>query len=207
MNSIRLTDAQQRRLEQQLRDTPDAGLFRRTLAVLEAASGRPIAAIARMLRTSRVSIYHWIACFEQARDPGALVDQRGGNHPSLWTEDLQAALVASLQQLPEDLGYQAVEWTIPLLREHLQRWRAVDLSETSLRRRLHELGYVWKRPRYVLAPDPQREKKTAHPPGSRGAAAALGEAVRGRDRPVALPAAAGGVGQARPAPGGAHLRA
>src|SRR4051794_11707313 len=29
-----------------------------------------------------------------------------------------------------------------------------------MRRCLHRLGYAWKRPRYVLAPDPQREKKS-----------------------------------------------
>jgi transposase len=206
MNRLRLTDAQRRRLEQQLRGTADAGLFRRTLAVLEAGAGRPIAEIARMLRTSRVSVYDWIACYEQARDPTALADQRGGNHPSLWNEELQAALVASLQRRPEQFGYQAVEWTVPLLREHLQRWCEQGLSETSVRRQMHDLGYVWKRPRYVLDPDPQREKKTAHPPENRRAAAALGEAVRGRDGPAAVPAAARGVGEARPADGGAHLR-
>lgn len=207
MNSLRLTADQRRRLEQQLDKAADAGLFRRTLAVLEAAAGRPIAEIAQLLRTSRVSIYHWIGCYEQAHDPTALADQRGGNHPSLWTDDLQAALVASLERRPEDFGYQAVEWTIPLLREHLERWREEGLSETSVRRQLHDLGYVWKRPRYALDPDPQREKKTAYPQANRGIAAALGEAVRGRDRPVALPAAARGLGQARSAPGGAPVRA
>ena len=207
MSSLRLTDAQRRQLEQQLRDATDAALFRRTLAVLEADAGRPIAEIARLLRTSRVSVYYWIECYEQVRDPRALTDQRGGNNPSLWTEELQAALVASLQRRPEEFGYQAVEWTVPLLREHLEDWRKQGLSDTSVRRRMHDLGYVWKRPRYVLDPDPQRDKKTAHPPGNRQATAALGEAVRGRDGPVALPAVAGGVGKARSAVGGASLRA
>jgi hypothetical protein len=87
-----------------LRDTADAGLFRRTLAVVEAAAGRPFAGIARMLRTSRVSIYHWIACYEQAQDPTALVDQRGGNHPSLWTEDLQTALLGPMSS-PSSLDF------------------------------------------------------------------------------------------------------
>src|SRR5260370_19885660 len=107
MSSLRLTDAQRLRLEQQLGATADAGLFRRTFAVLEAAAGRPIAEIARLLRTSRVSVYHWIAWYEQERDPAALADQRGGNHPSLWTEGLRAALVATLQRRPAEFGYQA----------------------------------------------------------------------------------------------------
>jgi transposase len=163
VSHLRLTAAQRRRLERQLRETRDAGLFRRTFAVLEAADGRPVVEIARMLRTSRVSVYPWIECYERARDPAALADRRGGNHPSLWTEELRAALAASLQQQPGHFGYQAVEWTVPLMREHLQGWRGESLSENSVRRQLRDLGYVWKRPRYVLDPDPQREKKTPNP--------------------------------------------
>jgi hypothetical protein len=33
----------------------------------------------------------------------------------------------------------------------------------TIRRVLHRLGYVWKRPRYVLAADAQGEKKAPHP--------------------------------------------
>jgi hypothetical protein len=33
------------------------------------------------------------------------------------------------------------------------------------------LGYVWKRSRYVLAPDPEKEKKTANSPQNQGFAA------------------------------------
>jgi transposase len=179
MSGFHLTAAQRRRLEQQLRATRDAGLFRRSLAVLEVAAGRPIAEIARLLRTSRVSVYHWLDCYDQARDPASLADRRGGNHPTLWTDDLQAALVASLARRPDHFGYQAVEWTVPLLQQHLQRWKGERPSAGAVRQQLHDLGYVWKRPRYALDPDPEREKKTAHPPGNPGLAAALGHAVRG----------------------------
>jgi transposase len=147
MTILHLTAAQRHRLEQQLRDASDAGLYRRTLAVLEAAAGRPIAEIARLLRTSRVSVYHWIDCYEQAHDPLDLIDQRGGNRSTLWDEDLQAALAVTLQRRPTHFGYQALEWTIPLLQEHLENGGGQSVSATSIRRRLHELNYVWKRPR------------------------------------------------------------
>src|SRR4051794_2263384 len=119
MSGLRLTAAQRHRLEQQLRTTRDAGLYRRTLAILEAAEGTTISEIARLFRTSRRSVHYWIEAYEQARDPAGLVDHRGGNHPSVWTEDLRAALQASLERRPDDFGYQAVEWTVPLLQEHL----------------------------------------------------------------------------------------
>ena len=50
MRTFLLTTTQRDQLEQQLRDTSEVGVFRRTLAVLEAANGRPIAQIARLLR-------------------------------------------------------------------------------------------------------------------------------------------------------------
>src|SRR4051812_4002517 len=107
MSEIRLTAAQRRRLEQQLRATRDAGLYRRTLAILEAADGRPITELARLLRISRRSVHCWIASFERSGDPTCLADHRGGNHPSLWTEGLRAALLASLERGPDQFGYQA----------------------------------------------------------------------------------------------------
>src|SRR4051812_29359970 len=179
MSGLRLKAAQRRRLEQQLRTTRDAGLYRRTLATPEAAGGRPIAEIARLLRTSRRSVHYWIESYEHARDPTRLADHRGGNHPSLWTEELRAALLASLGRRPDQSGYQAVEWTVPLLREHLARCAGQRPSATAIRRQLHDSGYVWKRPRYILDPDPERDKKTADSPGCPAAAAPVGQAVRG----------------------------
>src|SRR5262245_5122600 len=179
MSRLHLTAAQRRRLEQQLRDTTDAGTFRRTFALLEAAAGRSLAEIARLLRTSRVSVYQWIDRYERTRDPACLEDQRGGNHPTLWDADLRSVLCASLAQPPDRFGYQAVAWTVPLLQEHLARWGGERPSATSIRRLLHELDYVWKRPRYVLDPDPEREKKTPPPPDLSEAAGPLGQAVRG----------------------------
>lgn len=179
MSVLRLTTTQRRGLERQLRSTPDAGLYRRTLAVLEAADGRPVAEIARLLRTSRVAVYRWIGSYDGARRPDCLADSRGGNHPSVWTEELQAALSDGLGRRPDHFGYQAIAWTVPLLQEHLARCGGGRPSETSVRRQLHALGFVWKRPRYVLEPDPERVKKTPDSPRDPAAAAAVGETVRG----------------------------
>jgi transposase len=179
MSGLRLTAAQRRRLEQQLRTTRDAGLYRRTLAILEAAGGRPVSEVARLLRTSRRSVHYWIEAYEQARDPSSLADHRGGNHPPLWTEDLRSALHTSLERRPDHFGYKAIAWTVPLLQEHLARCTGLQPSSTSIRRELHASGHVWKRPRYVLDPDPERDKKTTDPPGGAAVAAAVGQAVRG----------------------------
>lgn len=179
MRDFPLTPSQRRRLEEQLRATEDAGVFRRTLAVLEAAGGRPVSEIARLLRTSPPSVYHWLERFRSTLDPGCLRDHRGGNHPTLWTDELQALLAASLEEPPDHFGYQAVEWTAPLLREHLSRGGGTRPSLRSVRRQLHQQGYVWKRPRYVLDPDPDAEKKTLASPRTGASVAARRQALRG----------------------------
>src|SRR5438128_213039 len=159
MRDFRLTATQRRQLERQLRDTADAGVFRRTLAVLEAANGRPVAEIARLLRTSRPSVYQWLHAYGHAYNPESLTDHRGGNHPTLWTPELRALLAASLAQPPDAWGYPAAEWTGPLLQEHLARSGGVRPSEDALLEELHRQEYSWKRPRRQLAPDPDQEKK------------------------------------------------
>jgi transposase len=112
-------------------------------------------------------------------DPGSLQDHRGSNHPTLRTDELQALLAASLEEPPDHFGYQAVEWTAPLLREHLSRWSGTPPSLRSVRRQLHQQGYVWKRPHYVLDSDPEAEKKTLDPPRTGASVATLGLALRG----------------------------
>lgn len=177
MGGFELTPPERALLERQLRSTRDAAVFRRTLALLEVAGGRPVAEVARLLRVSRVSLHHWLGWYAQSRDPECLLDQRGGNHPSLWTDELQALLRDALAGRPDRYGYPAAGWTVPLLREHLARRGGVRLSPATVRRGLRQLDYVWKRPRYVLAPDPERGKKSPHPLADRGPAAALRQAV------------------------------
>jgi transposase len=61
---------------------------------------------------------------------------------------------------PERFGYHANCWTIPLLQDQLRKNLDEEYSASTVRRGLQRLGYVWKRPRYVLMADPEREKKT-----------------------------------------------
>jgi hypothetical protein len=44
-----------------------------------------------------------------------LSDRGGSGRPSCWTPQLRAVLAQSLAQPPDHWGYQAVDWTVPLL--------------------------------------------------------------------------------------------
>ena len=197
MSRLNLTPWQRRQLRRQLAGASDARLYRRTLAVLEFDFGRPAADIARMLGVTRQSVYHWVTAYLRDRDPAALADEPGRGRPPLLDEDQEHLLEALLAVSPQDLGYPPASWTVPLLREVLEFITDQRVSDTTLRRALRRRDYVWKRPRYDLEPDPEREKKTSHPPANPGAAPAQRRAGPGRDRPAALPAAARRLGQAQ----------
>jgi transposase len=172
MSIVQLTPWQRRKLRTQLRRADDASYYRRLLAVLELDRGQSVAQVADVLRVTRQSVYNWACAFAADPDPAALQDHYGIGRPSAWTEELQALLLASLDQRPDALGYAGVNWTVPLLQVHLDRCGGRWLSDDTIRRELDRLGYVWKRFRYVLPPDPQREKKTRHPAAAAGAATA-----------------------------------
>jgi transposase len=193
MSGLNLTPAQRGGLRRQLAQATDVRLYRRTLAVLEFDRGRPMTDIADALGVARQSVYNWVTAFARERDPAALADAGGAGRPPLLGAGDRAWLQRLLSRSPQGLGYPATAWTVPLLRDALGGGADGRPSDDTVRRALHRLGYVWKRPRYVLAPDPDREKKTAHPPAGRGPARAQRRPGRGRDRPALVPAPAGGL--------------
>jgi transposase len=167
------------RLQQQLKHTHDALLYRRTLAILEICRGMSVGAVARSLDVTRQTVYNWIETYAESRNPLALVDAARSGRPSSWTPDLQELLQQLLHESPADWGLHGTQWTVPLLRQQLASWDGSWLAADTIRRHLHEMGYVWKRTRYVLPPDPELEKKNGHSPEAEKPAAAQHHALRG----------------------------
>lgn len=194
MDSLTLNGWQRRRLRRQLRTTRDTRTYRRTLAILEVDRGRSVQDVATSLGVEPRTIYYWIEAYLQDRDPTSLVDDQRPGRPSLWTDRLDRRLREAMARSPQELGYPSVDWTVPLLREYLAGQCGGSPSDNTIRRAIRRLGYVWKRPRYVLEPDPELEKKTADPPPDPAAAAPNRPPGRGRDRPASLPATPGRLG-------------
>jgi transposase len=154
-----LTPQQRFRLRRLRDTTDDVTLFRQSLALLRLDRGSSVAAVAAELGVSRQSVYNWLDRYLLSPTPRALRDHRGHGYLTAWDEDLLAVVRSALERPPGHWGYLDPEWTVPLLRQHLVRWDGRRWSDTTLRRQLHELGYVWKRPRYVLQPDRYRAQK------------------------------------------------
>lgn len=164
MDTLPMTYWQRRHLERQLHSTRDARVYRRTLAVLEVANGEPVASVARRLRVTLRAVYHWLASYGRDHAPDALADRDRSGRPRLLTPSDQELLRELLSCSPQERGYFAAQWTVPLLREHLTRRTGRPLSDDTLRRELQRLKYTWKRSRYTLDPDPEfGGKKEAHP--------------------------------------------
>lgn len=164
MDALTLTYWQRRHLERHLRSTRDARVYRRTLAVLEVAQGEPVASVARRLRVTFRAVYRWVATCGREHVPDDLADRDRSGRPRLLTPSDREVLRELLRCSPQERGYFAAQWTVPLLREHLTRRAARPVSDDTLRRELQGLRYTWKRSRSTLAPDPELGgKKESHP--------------------------------------------
>ena len=143
------TRADRRRLATALQGVRLARDYRRLEAVLLVAEGATAREAARQVRSDVTSVRRWVARYLATRAPNALADRpRSGREraaPELTRERIAAALVLD----PRALGYRATTWTVPLLAGYFAEHAGITVSARTLRRRLHELGYRWKRPRYA----------------------------------------------------------
>jgi len=154
------TEAQRQELEASLVSVNTVRMFRRLLALLEVDQGRSVRDLAQELQIDRRSIYRWIERFGAEGKPGALEDRPVSGRPPKWNEQLEDWLQSALARPPLEIGYPANTWTVPLLQGFLGfHLPQPEISTRTVRRHLKELGYVWKRFRYVLTPDPEGEKK------------------------------------------------
>lgn len=172
---VKLTAAERRAVQAALAATRDRRQWVRLRAVLLTADRVPSPEVCRDLGLGRSTLFAWLAAWRATRDPAALADAPRSGQPPVLKTDHRARLEQLLGEEPERYGYKATGWTVPLLAIHFADVEHVAVSETTLRRVLHALGYRWKRPRYVLARrDPEREGTKAGARGRGGARAGRG---------------------------------
>lgn len=160
MNGL-LSDRQRDCLLCVLQTTTDAQVCRRSGALLQLDEGRSVGEVAHEFGVTRQTLYNWRKRFEE--DGWQLEDAPRCGRPTKWTPQAIADLEDALDRSPREFGFQMVGWTSGLLQTLLKQTHDLEVSQDSVRSKLHELGYVWKRFRYTLRPDPQRVKKTTHP--------------------------------------------
>ena len=144
------TRADRRHLARSMAATPLARVYRRLAAVLAVAEGQPLVAVARQARVDRTTVRRWVDRYLVGHDPNALVDDDRTGRPTLRAlTDRRLRRVLATD--PRTRGYHAATWTAPLLAAYCADRFDCAVSPRTLRRRLHALGYRWKRPRYRYA--------------------------------------------------------
>lgn len=139
-----------RRLAKAMSSASELHLFQRAQAVLRVAEGYATTEAAYLSGVDRTSVYRWTQRYLAARHIADLADAPRSGRPRMAPVLTKELLERVLARDPRQDGYQATSWTVPLLATHLRRQYQCSLSEDTLRRRLHEYEYRWKRPRYVF---------------------------------------------------------
>jgi transposase len=133
----------------------------RARIILMVAAGVPVAAIARQLSTTRVTVRQWRDRFFNARDIEALNDLPRSGRPSRVPVEVRCELVKLACTRPDPKRTKFREsWTRGALREALRRETGCTLSITEVGRVLRTDGIRPHRTRMWLhSPDPDFRKR------------------------------------------------
>lgn len=131
----------------------------RMRAVLLSARGHSVEQIATLLEYDEKTVRRWIERFEDQGVEG-LRDLPRSGRPRSADAAAQEEVRRAMEVGPEGCGHADVGfWTVVLLQAHLLVALGLTLSGSSVRRLLHRLKYVWRRPRHVLPKDPETASK------------------------------------------------
>src|SRR6266446_7580634 len=133
--------------------------------LLLCAVGRTPTEIARVLFCSRSSVYRIVRLY-RAGKLGFTVDTAGRLAAPVRTTVLmpwiKRSLGALLKALPRAYGWCRTRWSCATLAAQLQTKHGLEVSAWTVRRWLHDMGWVWKRAKLVAKDnDPQRVERLA----------------------------------------------
>jgi putative transposase len=133
--------------------------------VLLCAAGRSPTEIAAALFCSRSSVYRTVRAYH-AGTLGLACDDQGRLaapvRTTVLTPSLQRSVLALLKAVPQTYGWCRTRWSCATLALTLQTKRGITVSAETMRRWLHELGWVWKRAKLVAKDgDPHRVARLA----------------------------------------------
>jgi transposase len=116
------------------------------------AAGRNPTEIAAFLFCSRSSVYRIVRAYRTG-SLGIRIDPDGqlsiAVPSTLLMPWLTRALGAILKKAPQAYGWCRTQWSCATLAATLQTKHGIEVSAETVRRWLHEVGWVWKRAKLV----------------------------------------------------------
>ncbi len=158
-----IPSAEQEQLLAQLRAARYGHVLALHILLLCTAGWTPTA-IAVALFCSRTSVYRTVEAYRRGQlDLGLEADAADTAAPPRRPRaSLKRSLLALLKQAPQAFGWCRTRWSCACLAAALKARRGVSVSQDTIRRWLHEAGYVWKRARHAAKDsDPERATKLA----------------------------------------------
>jgi putative transposase len=133
--------------------------------LLLCAAKRTPSEIAACLFCSRSSVYRIVTAYRT----GTLGLERAADgtigppvRTTVLTPSLKRSLLALLQAAPRASGWCRTRWSCATLAVTLHAKRGITVSAETVRRWVHEVGWVWKRAKLVAKDtDPQRAERLA----------------------------------------------
>ena len=147
MALVELSPREQEELLWKIKHSKDAKEFKRAQALLWLCQGESVTSVASRQHVSRQTIYNWI---ERFKTFGNLCDLPRSGRPPRKRDAAKEVILEVIDKDPRDLGYLLPVWTTRLLEIHMKS-QGIQVSPRTIRRALRDLGYRYKRPRYVLS--------------------------------------------------------
>jgi transposase len=157
-----LTEEQQQRLQQGLRDAA-AFTVRRCQIILASAEGTPPSAIARRLGCTAATVRNALNAFtREGLDALHQKSSRPHSARPFLDERHADALTDLLHQSPRNFGKPTSLWTLDLVAElaHTRGWTPRLLCGEAIRVALKRLQIRWRRAKHwITSPDPDYARK------------------------------------------------
>jgi putative transposase len=154
-----LTEEEQQWVPRIYHQTTDAMLKTHCHIILLSGQRYSVPQIAGLLFYSEDMVADTIHAFNQAGLEGIIPQPKGGR-PAKLTAEVLKKLLELVESDPRDLGYGFSSWTAGLLATVLEEQMGLEVSESCVRRALHQQDYTVQRPVLtVSSPDPEYEQK------------------------------------------------
>ena len=105
--------------------------------------------VATLCSITAATVYQWHTRWRTEGIDG-LADRKRSGRSKVGGEAYVQALEKTIETEPAALGYEFSVWTVDRLIDHLAKETGVRVCEKTLRNRLRDNGYVYRRPKHDL---------------------------------------------------------
>ncbi|MFQ5794630.1 MAG: IS630 family transposase [Candidatus Bipolaricaulia bacterium] len=155
-----LSEAEVAELEDRYHHHPKRRVRQRAHMVLLSHQGFSLGEIAQIVRVTRQTVSKTIHGYEE-EGAKALEDPELPGRPPILNESQQQQVAQWLDQTPRDLGYQQSNWTVKLLRYHIQQTFGQAPCWEQVRVLVKKLGFSLVRPTHASREADETEKRWA----------------------------------------------